>query len=251
MNKKILITRPRTQSAEFGTALQTSGFEPYYFPVIEIRPVSDLGKLDRALDDIHGYRWVVFTSANAVDVFVNRAVFRKGRPPLPDELKIAAIGPKTAAALQERGIEPSLVPDEYTAEAILPGLGNLRGKRVLLPCAEIARKTLPEAIRAAGGTADEIPVYHTLPVTPDADGLAALKAGVDWVTFTSSSTVQNFTRIVRQQDLDPLDLPGKPKIACIGPITGQTAREEGLEVDVIAGRYTTEGLISAMLALQD
>lgn len=244
---KILITRSRAQSAEFGAALQMAGLEPFYFPVIEIRPVEDLSPLDRALEKINCYDWVVFTSVNGVEVFFDHIVETNGRMPLPNNVKIAAIGPKTAAALRRCGIEPSFVPDEYVAEVILPGLGDLRGKWVLLPGAEIARQALPEAISAAGGgMAHEIAVYHTLPAKPDAEGLSALKAGMDWITFTSPSTAQNFTRIICQHDLDPLDLPGKPKIACIGPITEQAAREEGFVVDAVAEKYTTEGLISAI-----
>src|SRR5512138_100650 len=105
-------------------------------------------------------------------------------------VKFAAIGPKTASALKERGITAHFVPKEYVAESILPGLGDLRGKWVLLPRAEIARKALPEAIFEAGGVPHEIAVYKTLPVQPDLEALSALEAGVDWITFTSPSTVQ-------------------------------------------------------------
>jgi uroporphyrinogen-III synthase len=165
-------------------------------------------------------------------------------------VKCAAIGPKTAEALQARGITPDFVPAEYVAESILAGLGDLRGKWVLLPRAEIARKALPEAICEAGGIAHEIAVYKTLPAQPDADGLSALKSGVDIVTLTSSSTVINFMAIGRQNGLDPLSLPGNPLFACIGPITEQTAREEGLTNLVVAREYTTEGLIEVISSLE-
>ncbi|MCJ7436121.1 MAG: uroporphyrinogen-III synthase, partial [Anaerolineales bacterium] len=160
--------------------------------------------------------------------------------------RVAAIGPKTAEALETRGVTPNYIPEEYVAEAILPGLGDLRNKWVLLPRAEIARKALPEAIAKAGGTAHEIAVYKTLPAQPDPEGLAALKTGVDWIAFTSPSTVQNFVEIIRQQKLDPFKLAGNPKIACIGPITEQAAYEEGFEVNLIAEKYTTKGLINAL-----
>ena len=110
---------------------------------------------------------------------------------------MAAIGPKTAEALKAHGVTPDFVPEEYVAEAILPGLGDLRGQWVLLPRAEIARKALPEAITAAGGVAHEIAVYQTLPAEPDAEGFAALRSGVDVITLTSPSTVQNFLAIVQ------------------------------------------------------
>jgi uroporphyrinogen-III synthase len=243
---KILITRPRAQSAEFGAALQTAGFEPVYFPVIEIRPLEDLTALDRVMEKINSYEWMVFTSVNGVEVVFDHIAGANGHSSLPENFKIAAIGPKTAEALRERGIEPSFVPEEYVAEALMPGLGDLRGRWVLLPRAEIARKMLPEAIVAAGGVAHEIAVYHTLPAKPDAESLAEMKAGVDVVTFTSPSTVYNFVQIVRQNGLDPFHLPAAPKIACIGPITERTAQEEGFKETIVAQEYTTEGLIQVI-----
>jgi uroporphyrinogen III methyltransferase / synthase len=249
---KVLITRPRAQSAAFGESLQQAGFEPVYFPVIEIHPADDFSELDKALAEIERYAWLVFTSVNAVDVVFDRIVYvgEKHTSPLHIQqmgnVKVAAIGPKTAEALRLRGIEPFFMPDEYVGEAILPGLGDLYGKWVLLPRAEIARQALPEAILSAGGVAHEIVVYHTLPAEVNAEGLAALKAGVDWITFTSPSTVQNFVRIISQQGLDPLNLSGSPKIACIGPITGKAAQDEGFTVDVVAAEYTTDGLIEVI-----
>ena len=165
-------------------------------------------------------------------------------------MKFATIGPKTAEALHARGINPDFVPDEYVAEAILPGLGDLRGRWVLLPRAEIARKALPEAICEAGGIAHEIAVYRTLPAQADPDALAAFRSGVDIITLTSSSTVYNLIAIARASGLDPFHLPGNPLFACIGPVTEQTAREEGLVNLVTAKEFTTEGLIDAISYLE-
>ncbi len=244
---RILITRPRAQSTAFAAALTAAGFEPIYFPVIEIRPMDDNTALDRALLKLACYDWVVFTSVNGVEAVWEHL------PPLPMGeglgVRVAAIGPKTADALRARGVNPDFVPDEYVAEAILPGLGDLRGRWVLLPRAEIARKALPNAIAKADGVAHEIAVYHTLPAEPDPAGLAALRSGVDVVTLTSPSTVQNFVAIVRQHGLDPLRLPGNPMFACIGPITEQAARDEGLNNLVMADEYTTEGLIRVIVKL--
>ena len=132
----------------------------------------------------------------------------------------------------------------------LPGLGDLQGKWVLLPRAEIARKALPEAIVDAGGIAHEIAVYKTLPAQPDSDGVAALKSGVDVVTLTSPSTIQNFVAICKQNGLDPLNLPNNPLFACIGPITEQAAKNEGLFNIVVAKEYTTEGLMEVITNLE-
>jgi uroporphyrinogen-III synthase len=128
-------------------------------------------------------------------------------------------------------------------------LGDLRGKWVLLPRAEIARKELPESICNAGGVPHEITVYKTLPAEPDPDGLAALRSGVDVITFTSASTVDNFVAMARQNDLDPLNLPNDPWFACIGPVTGQAAREAGFQNILVAKEYTTEGLIEELSKL--
>ncbi len=252
MTLKVLITRPRSQSNSFAEKLRFAGFEPIFFPVIEIRAIENNPPLDKALQRLNCYEWVVFTSVNAVDIVFDKLpsakeyIEKKENNSLFSVVKVAAIGPKTAEALQARGAMPDFVPDKYIAESILVGLGDLRGKWVLLPRAEIARKTLPEAIVNAGGTAHEIAVYKTLPVQPDPEGLATLKSGVDWITFTSPSTVQNFVQVISQQNMNPFHLTGNPKVACIGPITERAAREEGFKVDLVAEKYTTEGLINAL-----
>ena len=244
--KRILVTRPRAQTDSFGDGLRAAGFEPIYFPVIEIQPIENNVALDKAFDKLNCYEWVIFTSVNAVEVVFNKfSLFGNGT-----RARFAAIGPKTAEALQKRGVTPDFVPEEYVAEAILPGLGELKNKWVLLPRAEIARQELPEAILTAGGIAHEIVVYRTLPAEIDMDGLTALKMGVDVITFTSASTVKNFVAIMCQNKLDPLNLPNNPLFACIGPITEQAAREEGLSNLVVAKEYTTEGLIQIISNLE-
>jgi len=247
---KVLITRPRNQADSFANALTEAGFEPVFFPVIEIRPFEENVALDRAIAKLDCYDWIVFTSVNGVDAFFGRLPSPSLRYPSSlcrgdggEGIRVAAIGPKTAQSLENRGVIPDFVPDEYVAEAILPGLGDLRGRWVLLPRAEIARKALPEAILQAGGVAHEIAVYQTLPAEPDPEGLAALKSGVDAVTFTSPSTVENFVEIVHQVGLNPLQLPRNPLIACIGPITQKAAQEAGFSDIVVAEEYTSEGIV--------
>ena len=264
---KVLITRPRNQADSFATALVGAGFEPVFFPVIEIRPFEENVALDRAIEKLGCYDWIVFTSVNGVEAFFSIIASRTRSSPLaireiaslarPGRAvaslprndifpKVAAIGPKTAQALKARDVRPDFVPEEYVAEAIMPGLGDLRGRWVLLPRAEIARKALPEEIVAAGGVAHEIAVYQTLPAEPDSDGLAALKSGVDAVTFTSPSTVENFVEIIRHAGLDPLQLPRNPLIACIGPMTQKAAQEAGFAGTMVAKKYTAEGLVELL-----
>lgn len=243
--KRVLITRPRDQAGDFAGMLKAAGFDPVFFPVIEIEPNEEANaELEQALRDIRRYAWVVFTSVNAVEIVYERfsALLQSELP----GVKVAAIGPKTAAALKVRGLKPDFVPGEYVAEAILPGLGDLRAKMVLLPRAEIARQALPQAISDAGGIPHEIAVYKTIPAEVDTEGLAALKAGVDVITLTSPSTVHNFTSITKDNGLDHLHLPGDPLFACIGPITEQAARGAGLDNLIVAAEYTTEGLVKAI-----
>ena len=246
---KVLITRPRAQADDFADKLRSAGFEPIFFPVIEIQPIENNIELENAIRNIEKYAWLVFTSVNAVEV-----VFSLTPTPLPmgegQGVRVAAIGPKTAEALRKRNIEPDFIPDEYIAEAIMPGLGNLKGKWILLPRAEIARAELPEAISKAGGIAHEIVVYRTLPAEVNKEGLAALKSGVDMVTFTSVSTVENFVAIAKQNGLDPLNLPNNPLFACIGSVTEQAAREMGFQNIVVAKKYTTDGLLEAIAKLE-
>lgn len=235
---KVLITRPRLQADEISERLRNEGFDPIFFPVIEIKPIENNVALERAVSGLGCYEWIVFTSTNAVDV-----VFEQFPSAKWSDVKIAAIGPKTAKALQSHGVEPDFIPEEYVAEALLPGLGDLVGKWVLLPRAEIARKELPEAICRAGGVPHEIMVYQTLPAQPSLEALETLRSGVNVVTFTSASTVDNFIAIARNNQLDPLNLPNNPVFACIGPVTEQAARAAGLSNIVVAQEYTTEGLL--------
>jgi len=243
--KRVLVTRPRLQADEFASKLRSAGFEPIYFPVIEIRSIENNIALERALSKLSCYEWVVFTSVNAVEVVFDQYPSLKW-----GGIKVAAIGPKTAEALETRGVNPDFVPQEYVAEAILPGLGDLLGKWVLLPRAEIARKALPEAVFHAGGIPHEISVYKTLPAHPNLEGLVALHSGVDVITLTSPSTVHNFIAVVEQNGLDPLDLPNNPLFACIGPVTEQAAREAGLPNLIIAREYTTDGLMTILNNLE-
>jgi uroporphyrinogen-III synthase len=244
--KRILVTRPPAQAEDFSEKLRAAGFEPVYFPVIEIRPIENNIALERAFSKLNCYEWVVFTSVNAVEVVLDQF------PSLHWDagIKVAAIGPKTAEALETRGILPDFVPQEYVAEAILPGLGDLLGKWVLLPRAEIARKDLPEAIFRAGGVAHEITVYKTLPAQSGHEGLSSLQAGVDVITFTSASTVENFIAILQQNGLDPRNLPNNPVFACIGPVTEQAAEEAGLPNVRVAKEYTTDGLLALLKHLE-
>ena len=239
--KKILVTRAQKQAADLCNALTAEGAQPIPFATIEISPLQDFQQLDSALQAMAAgqYDWVIFTSVNGVEACQERLAPNGLGVSVFSATKIAAIGPSTASALHELGAQVDFIPTEYVAERILDGLGSVAGKRILLPRAELARVALNEALVDAGALVDEVPVYHTVQPAPDAAGLQALHNGVDVITFTSSSTVRNFVALAGTEI-------GNARIACIGPITAQTAQELGLPVHMIAREYTIPGLIRAL-----
>ncbi len=242
--KRILVTRPRAQAAELCDKLAAQGAQPIVFPTIEIAALDDYAALDHAIRHLAQYQWIVFTSVNGVKAFWDRLdVVGAGLTPTQ---RVAAIGPATASALQSHDVTVTLIPDEYVAEAIIESIGVVRGQRILLPRADIAREALAVELQKRGAVVDEIAAYRTLPAQPDPTGLIELQRGVDVITFTSSSTVRNFIALVGQNVISPNTV-----IACIGPITANTARELGLRVDVTAAEYTMDGLVATLVAYFD
>ncbi len=226
--RRIVVTRPEPDAGRLAARLRAAGATPVLAPAIRIA-FTDPPELDAALSRIATFDWVVFTSKNGVE-----AVFRRTRR--LDGPRIAAIGPATAAALAAHGVTVDLVPAEYVAEAVLEALGDVAGRQILLPRADIARRALADGLRARGATVVEIAAYRTHPVAGERRDLAA----VDAVTFTSSSTVRAF--------LDEGPLPASARVVCIGPITARTARALGVPVSEVADEYTEDGLIAALVA---
>lgn len=243
--KRVVITRPREKAGDLEERLKVLGAIPVLFPTIAIAPLREPSFLDQALQKLESYCWLVFTSSNAVDAVWERLGIL-GIDSLPTSLKIATVGRKTADALGEYGVTPHFIPDEFVSEAVVPGLGNLRGRQILIPSADIARDTLPNAIRAAGGVPHVVTAYHTIPTRPNPEGIQAFRNGVDILTFTSGSTARNFKSILQRMDLDPFHLPGAPVVAVIGPKTAREAQGAGFVVDIVAQEYTVEGLIAAL-----
>jgi uroporphyrinogen-III synthase len=243
---RVVVTRPENQSGSLCERLRALGAEPIGFPVIAIAAPEPGGTLDQVLGRIGDYSWIIFTSVNGVEHFWARltALCEKretGVIGIPNYRgQVAAIGPATAAALARRGVTVDLMPAEYRAEAILDAIGDLDGLRILLPRANVARAELAVGLRARGAQVDEVAAYRTVPSTPPPSAFQALQRGVDILTFTSSSTVRAFIALTSGLDY------GDPLVACIGPVTADTARQLGLRVDVVAEDYTTEGLLDAV-----
>jgi uroporphyrinogen-III synthase len=214
-------------------------------PTIRIEALPDLAALDQALQRLDQYRWLLFTSVNSVGIVADRLAALAVPAALWETVQVAAIGRATADALRAHGIVPTFVPEQYVAEAIVEGLGEVAGQRILLPQAAIARETLAAQLTARGATVDAIPIYQTLTADLDSVALAALGEGVDVLTFTSSSTVRNFVAaLTAATGASPTF--AKAVIACIGPVTAATAQELGLRVDIVATEHTVPGLVDAI-----
>jgi uroporphyrinogen III methyltransferase / synthase len=243
--RTIVVTRSRAAAPEFATALRRLGAEVVEFPTIETAPPRSYSPLDRAIKRIDSFDWIIFTSATGVESFVGRLkslgrdIRELGRA------SIAAIGPATAARLTDYGLRAAAVPGEYRAERIIPAIGikRIRGKRFLIPRAEVAREAMPEIIRDKGAKEVVVaPTYRTVkPKNAQIERMRELIASgaIDLVTFTSSSTVTNFCGLV--------GTPTKGlKAAAIGPITAATAQDRGFKVVVRPRRYTIEALTEAI-----
>ena len=245
--QRILVTRTREQASILSTRLRALGAEAVELPTIQIVPPDDWEPLDRSVASLSDYDWIVFTSVNGVRFFWERLTRAGLDARALHGVRLAAIGPATAGELKARGLCPDHVPPTYVAEAILEGLGDVRGKRILLPRADIARLALAEHLRRGDAQVTEVTAYRTVQPEMDTRELGDVLSGVTAATFTSSSTVRNLAAIGKQADLDlRQSLDGKI-IACIGPITAGTAQQLGLPVHVIARQYTIDGLVEALV----
>jgi uroporphyrinogen-III synthase len=244
--KRVVATRAEEQSRDLIMLLESAKAIPILFPTIRIAPLDDYQELDSRLQRLDSYDWVVFTSVNGVRHVVER-MHALGLPLAKcDGCQVAAIGPATEDLLRQHGFRIDLRPDEYVAEAIVAELlkrGPVAGKRFLLLRVDIARAVLREQLAEQGADVDEIPVYQTALGQPDPAAYEALRSGVDVITFTSSSTVRHFFDLLGDE---ALPIASRALIACIGPITAQTALEKGLQVGVIAREYTIPGLFEAL-----
>lgn len=235
---RIMVTRADDQAASLTRALEAEGATAIACPVIAIEPVEV--HADR-LAALERYEWAVFTSANGVDRLLAQ-LQRAGRV-FPIHIKVAAIGPQTAARLRDRGLHPALMPARFIAEDLADALAAAMSPRarILVARAAGARDVLPDRLREAGARVDVLELYRVVPPPGLRQRLAQDLDRVDMVTFTSSSTVTHFARAIEGR------LPDRVAVACIGPITAQTARDLAMRVDIIAQEYTTRGLVEAIV----
>jgi uroporphyrinogen III methyltransferase/synthase len=247
LGRRIVVTRAAEQADEFVDRLERLGAEALAAPTIELDPLDRAEAFDRALESLERFDWIVFTSAYGVEVFFERLANSGGDSRRLGRARLAAIGPATAQALSRHGLRTDWVPGEFRAEALADGLApHVGGKRVLLPRAEGARDVLPTSLARAGAEVVDVATYRAKPAGALPERVRDLleRGSIDAITFTSSSTVRHFHALLGD---GAIRKTGGATIACIGPITAETARALGWRVDVQAREYTTEGLAEALI----
>lgn len=249
LGRGVVVTRSREQASDVVAALENLGACCHEFPTIAVTPMDDPAPIQNAAAQIGSYDWVVFTSVNGVRMFWDVLDTQGLDARAFAGTRVAAIGPATAQGLAERGIRADFVPAKYVAEDIVRGLlaRGVAGKRVLIPRAEQAREVLPDELLRAGAQVQVLPVYRTLPVTAGAEELLSTldKGEVHYITFTSSSTVNNFFAAIapeviqrRREEL---------RLACIGPVTAKTLEAHGFASDIQPEDYTIPALVQAVV----
>jgi uroporphyrinogen III methyltransferase/synthase len=235
--KRVVVTRAREQASTLAHELRTLGAETVELPAIRIKDAADGGAaLRRAAATVGDAAWLVFTSANAVGRFV--PLLRDSRDLAG--VSIAAIGPGTADALAQFNLVADLVPERFVAESLLDAFPAGSG-HVVLPRAAVARDVLPDGLRAKGWEVDVVEAYRTVAADVAPEVVAAARAA-DAVTFTSSSTVTRYLEVAGPDAVAPV-------VVCIGPVTAQTARDHGLQVDAVADEHSVPGLVDAVVRL--
>ena len=267
---RVLVGRAKHQAGALSAELRKRGAQVLEIPFIEIRKPRSFRPLDSALKSLDSYDWLILTSVNGVEAMWDR-LEKAGRKQtwksgasaprlrgkdsgaLAPALRIAAIGPATKKAIENRGLKVDVVPKEYVAESVVRSLkGKVKGKRVLLVRAKVARDVIPRELRKAGAHVDVVEAYETVAPQSSRRRLQAAlknpKKRPHVVTFTSSSTVKNFVELLNIPDKRKLrSLLEGVRMSSIGPVTSTTLRESGLPVDIAATEFTIPGLVAAIV----
>ena len=251
--KRIVVTRSREQAAEVVDLLESLGAEAIEAPMIRIVPPADYGPLDEAVARAGTYDWIIFTSANAADAFMRRLQAGSGDIRGLKAVKLCAVGSATSQRLAKYGLRVDLEPAEFRAESIVPALrelGELGGRRFLLPRTDIARDVLADELRKAGAEVTEVTAYRTVLAEIEREGdpdiyRLLLDRRIDVVTFTSASTVKNFVQVFGT-DQAP-DLLRRTAVASIGPVTAEAAERYGIATSIMPKEYTILALVEAIV----
>ena len=244
--KRIVVTRARQQAGQLCAELAKLGAEAIEIPTIEIVPPISFGRLDSALRNLRQYHWLVVTSANTVRIIRERCGALKLASAEFAHLKIAAVGAVTARALEEAGLQVAIIPKDYIAESLVGALGDdVKGRRVLIVRAAVARDLIPDALRERGARVDIVEAYRTVVPHESVEKIGQIFVGTppDAATFSSSSAVTNFFQLLREAGKEAR--PEKMLAISIGPITSQTLRELGWEPAAEADPHDVAGLVAA------
>ena len=247
--RAILVTRARHQAGALADRLRALGAEVLEIPAIQIVPPESFAPLDAAIQDLSRYQWLIVTSVNGARTLAERMRALKIEPAAFARLKIAAVGSSTAQALREMGLEIAVTPQEYVAESLIDAVGErVRGQRVLLARAAVARDVIPDALRSQGATVDVTDAYRTVvpeeSVTQICTIFSAARSIPDAATFTSSSTVTNFLHLLLEAGVPT---PKAMRAISIGPITSQTLRDHNWEPAAEADPHDLNGLVNALV----
>jgi uroporphyrinogen III methyltransferase/synthase len=250
--KRILVTRPKPQAAELVDRLEVMGAQAIEAPMIRIVPPEDFAPLDDACARASEFDWVVFSSANAVDAFVNRLLEGPQDLRCLNGVKLCVVGPATAERLSRYGLKVDLTPPEYRADAVVRALSettSVKGLKILLPRADIGRDVLADDLRKQGADVTEVTAYRTVVAEPEREGEPdiyhmLLERRIDVVTFTSASAVRNFVRVLGAEPA--ADLLRTTVVASIGPVTAEAASQSGIQTTVMPSSYTIPALVDAI-----
>lgn len=246
--RNIMVTRSADQAGEFSSMLSEAGALVVECPTIRIIPPEDFTELDIAINQIAAFDWLILTSVNAVKYFFERVEFLGKDVRVLGSCRIAVVGPQTALALRSHGLRADLVPHDYKAEGIIEEFQKMgiSGKKILFPKADLARDIIPQELERLGATCITPMCYRNIqPESMPEEAVQTLeKQELDCITFTSSSTVINLSKMIGERSLP--DLLSGVTIASIGPITSKTCRELGLKVDIEPEKYTLAALTDAI-----
>ena len=250
--KRILVTRPKDQGVDLVERLEAMGAEAIEAPMIRIEPPDDFGPMDEACARAGEFDWIVFSSANAVDAFMNRLLSGPRDLRALGGVRVCGVGPATAERLAHHGVKVDLTPPEYRAEALLRALtdrGSVKGLKILLPHADIGRELIADELRKQGADVTEVVAYRTVAVDADRDGepdvyRMLLEHRIDVVTFTSASAVRNIVRVLGVEPA--VDLLASTVVACIGPVTAEAAAQANITTTIQPANYTIPALVDAI-----
>ena len=251
--KRVLVTRPREQAADLVERLESMGAEAIEAPMIRILPPEDDGPMDEVCARVGEFDWIVFSSANAVDAFLDRLLAGPWDLRALGGVKLCVVGPATSERLVRRGLKVDLTPSEFSAEAVVRTMADatrLAGAKVLLPHADIGRELIAEQLRKQGADVTEVLAYRTVAIEPERDGepdvyRMLLERRIDVVTFTSPSAVRSFVRVLGAEPA--ADLLRATVVASIGPVTAEAAAQCQIESAVVPASSTVPALVEAIV----